>query len=200
MSVVVYTASDSFQAYIRGALDQVDDILSCLSPPSENPGKIHLLHVSSLGDDSISWLKKHATGNNSLITVACADQPNIREMLEFVQLGARGYCNSYMRSEHYQQMIRLLSAGQSWFPPQMLEQTFSLAQQAMSQNNEGDMLDELTAREKDTALAVSKGLSNKQIAEHLSISERTVKTHLTNIFKKLNIKDRVGLVLYLKKS
>ena len=58
----------------------------------------------------------------------------------------------------------------------------------------------LTAREKDIAHAVGEGKSNWQIADLYEISETTVKTHLSNIFKKLELKDRVGLVLYIKQA
>ena len=119
-------------------------------------------------------------------------------MLECVRLGARAYCNSHMAASHYDQMLRLLSEGQSWFPPRMLDETFRLARDAISPQPSQQILDRLTRREREVALAVSEGKSNREVADHLSISEATVKTHLTNVFKKLNVKDRVSLLLLLK--
>jgi DNA-binding NarL/FixJ family response regulator len=58
-----------------------------------------------------------------------------------------------------------------------------------------DELDDLSERELDVAQYVSKGLSNKQIAFEMDITERTVKAHLTSIFKKTNTKDRLSLAL-----
>jgi DNA-binding NarL/FixJ family response regulator len=52
-------------------------------------------------------------------------------------------------------------------------------------------------REKDVALAVGKGMNNKRIANDLGISERTVKTHLTRVFEKFHVKDRVALAIIL---
>ena len=127
--------------------------------------------------------------------------PNIREMLECVRLGARAYCNSYMAQVHYDQMLQLVGAGQSWFPPQMLDETFRLAREASNSKAADDSsLGALTEREKEIAMAVGEGKSNRQIADLFDISEPTVKTHLSNIFKKLELKDRVGLVLYLKQA
>jgi two-component system nitrate/nitrite response regulator NarL len=126
--------------------------------------------------------------------------PNIREMLECVRLGTKAYCNSHMATLHYHQMLQLLASGQSWFPPQMLNETFRLAQQAVKPALDQQQLEILTAREKDIAEAVAEGKSNRQIADLYDISEPTVKTHLSNIFKKLELKDRVGLVLYLKQA
>ena len=105
-----------------------------------------------------------------------------------------------MAALHYQQMLQQLENGQSWFPPQLLEQTFALAHQASNTPGTAKSLEALTSREKEIALAVAEGKSNRDIASQFKISERTVKAHLTNIFKKLQIKDRVGLVLHLKAS
>ena len=120
------------------------------------------------------------------VTVAvCSDLPGVGEMLECVRLGARAYCNSHMAAVHYQQMLRLLAQGQSWFPPHMLDETFRLAQQAIRPEPSSDLLQRLTDREREIALAVSEG---------------TVKSHLTSVFKKLEVKDRVALVLLLKQA
>jgi len=53
-------------------------------------------------------------------------------MLKCVRLGAKAYCNSHMVSAHYKQMLELLENGQSWFPPQMLDETFDIAKKATS--------------------------------------------------------------------
>ena len=147
----------------------------------------------------LEWLLKQVSGKPIRVGV-CSDLPNIREMLECVRLGAKAYCNSHMASLHYHQMLQLMENGQSWFPPQMLDETFRLAQQVASPSKNQEQLEILTAREKDIAFAVGEGKSNRQIADLFDISEPTVKSHLTSIFKKLELKDRVGLVLYLKQA
>ncbi len=58
----------------------------------------------------------------------------------------------------------------------------------------------LSNRELDVAKKISSGESNKQIAHELNISERTVKAHLTSIFKKLNVSDRLHLAILMKES
>ena len=59
-------------------------------------------------------------------------------------------------------------------------------------------LDDLTKRERQVAQAVADGLSNREIAERLSISERTVKARLTSVFQKVDVRDRVQLALLLR--
>ena len=94
----------------------------------------------------------------------------------------------------------MLTNGQSWFPPELLAQTFKLAQQAVDNAPTVAQLSDLTARENEIATYVAEGMSNREIAQHLGISEPTVKSHLTQIFRKLELNDRVGLVLHLKRA
>ena len=94
-------------------------------------------------------------------------------------------------------MVRLLTNGQSWFPPTLLSKAFDLARAAIPNVVH---LEKLTKREREIALAVAEGKNNKLIADQYNITERTVKSHLTHIFKKLDIKDRVSLVVYIKQA
>ena len=197
MDLVVYSTSRAFEQFLDRHLEMQFEFWPQLMPPPEESGKLYLLHISGMELSSYEWLLKYVSGNPIPVAV-CADVPNIREMLECVRLGAKAYCNSHMAAVHYQQMFGLLENGQSWFPPRMLEETFKLARQAVKPEPDSSSLNMLTNREKEIALAVADGKSNRQIADFLEISEPTVKTHLSSIFKKLDLKDRVGLVLYLK--
>jgi len=61
-----------------------------------------------------------------------------------------------------------------------------------------DLLDSVSKREREVMSLIAKGLTNKAIAKELNITEKTVKAHLTNIFSKLGVKDRLQLALYAK--
>jgi two-component system NarL family response regulator len=64
----------------------------------------------------------------------------------------------------------------------------------------GELLANLTRREYEIATLVGNGESNKQIARRLDITERTVKAHLTEVFRKLDVGDRLKLALIVKGS
>ena len=198
MQLIVFTKSDSFKNYIAGLPGLSVDFYSQWASFS-GTNQDCLVHHSTMGLETEEWVKNQVLHEGRNVGV-CSDQPNINDMLQFVKLGAHAYCNSFMRTAHYLQLIRMLSQGQSWFPPEMMVQTFELAHRAVHGRNIELLLKPLTTREKDIASAVSEGLSNKEIASKVSIAEPTVKTHLTNIFKKLQLKDRVELVLYLKQG
>jgi len=199
MKLIVFSVSRSFEKFLNRHLDIAFECHNELQIPSDDPEQLYLLHISGMELECYEWLLKQVSGKPIQVGV-CSDLPNIREMLECVRLGAKAYCNSHMATLHYHQMLELVENGQSWFPPQMLDETFRLAQQVASPSKNQEQLEILTAREKDIAFAVGEGKSNRQIADLFDISEPTVKSHLTSIFKKLDLKDRVGLVLYLKQA
>ncbi len=199
MKLIVYSASRSFEQFLNRHLETAFECRTELQAPSDDPDYLYLMHISGMELECYEWLLKNVSGKPIKVGV-CSDLPNIHEMLECVRLGAKAYCNSHMATLHYHQMLQLVENGQSWFPPEMLDETFRLAQQAVSPSRNQEQLEILTAREKDIALAVGEGKSNRQIADLFDISEPTVKSHLTSIFKKLDLKDRVGLVLYLKQA
>ncbi|MDJ0881056.1 MAG: response regulator transcription factor [Gammaproteobacteria bacterium] len=196
MKLKVYTSSSTFKQFIGGVFDLPVEFSSKLPVEPLQADVIHLVHAPSFTEESLQSLGE-IIDDKAKVGV-CADNPGIKQMLDCIQYGVKAYCNSFMQTQHYQHLVRLLDNGQSWFPPHLLEQTFALAHRAVSGNYLDSRLESLTNREKEVAKSVSEGLTNRQIADQFSISERTVKTHLTNIFKKLQIKDRVGLVLHLK--
>ena len=199
MKLTVYSKSSSFEHFLDEHLETEIEFKAQLQAPANDPEQLYLLHISGMELDCYEWLLRHVSGKPIPVGV-CSDLPNIREMLECVRLGAKAYCNSHMAALHYHQLLQLLGQGQSWFPPQMLDETFKLAQQSVKPAPAEKPLEMLTEREKEIALAVAEGKSNRQIADIYEISEPTVKTHLSNIFRKLELKDRVGLVLYLKQT
>jgi len=94
-------------------------------------------------------------------------------------------------------MIRAACAGQVWVDPRM---TGALVEELshLPEGGGGGGRDEngLTERELEIVRLVASGYKNKEVGQTLTISERTVKTHLTNVFQKLGVRDRVGLVMY----
>ncbi len=197
MDLRAYSSSRSFQDHLNRVVELPFDYRTDLDSSGPALARVSLLHISSPELADLEWISYWFKNTNRIIGV-CSDNPNIIEMLECVDAGCRAYCNSYMQKNNYQQMLRLLSNEQSWFPPSMLAQTFKLAHQSIKGKDADALLQPLTEREKEVAIAVSQGLSNRSISEQFEISERTVKAHLTNIFAKLDLKDRVALVIYLR--
>ncbi len=193
--LVVYSHSSSFEDHVRLLVNGEVTIRSALSPAVACAGCVYVVHAPSFTREIPGWLEK--TCKSGAVVAIADDTPGVESMLRFTRVGVNAYFNSYMAAPHYTQMIRLLTSGHSWFPPALLSQAFELARTAIPDEVR---LEKLTERERQIALAVAEGKNNKLIADECNITERTVKSHLTHIFKKLDIKDRVSLVVYLKQA
>lgn len=106
--------------------------------------------------------------------------------------GARGIVQKKCAMTHLIEAIRAVANGLVWLPPAL--------QLQLTRRWNSPAQDDLTPRECEIVSGVAVGLKNAEIGSKLEISEFTVKTHLTNIFQKLHVRDRVGLTLYALKS
>jgi len=104
-----------------------------------------------------------------------------------LRLGAKGIVQKRFAIESLLTAIHTVADGLVWMPP---------ALQAELADQESSPSRRLSPREAEIVRCVANGLRNAQVAEHLSISESTVKTHLNKIFQKLDIRDRMGLTHY----
>ncbi|MBA6414366.1 response regulator transcription factor [Parahaliea sp. F7430] len=122
--------------------------------------------------------------------------PSEQEALACLNLGARAYCHVEAAPEQLREIHVVLSHGGLWMPPSLVQRLMSLSLRVVpTPTPEHPQLDELTSRELMVAEQVALGASNQEIAAALSISERTVKAHLSSIFSKLGVRDRVQLAL-----
>ncbi len=130
--------------------------------------------------------------------LAVSNMPNYEEAARLIGYGIRGYGNKYMRDDNFQQAVSVVRAGQMWLIPSILNQFIRkmLPQQGGRETIEvPEFWDQVSKREKEVAQLVSKGLSNQEIADAIYVSLRTVKAHLTSIFRKTGCRDRMELAL-----
>jgi DNA-binding NarL/FixJ family response regulator len=105
-----------------------------------------------------------------------------------VRLGARAVVQKRFASETLMDAMRAAAKGLTWLPPAL--------QAELAKQWREPAVKTLTRREREIVRLVALGLRNAEIAKRLFISEVTVKTHLNNIFQKLSVRDRIGLVRY----
>lgn len=136
--------------------------------------------------------------------VVVSGVPEDREGLRAINEGARGYCHLFAVPEMLQEVAVVVQHGGLWVGPALVARlaaaTWSLTAPQASPQVQEDLQQLLSSRELEVAQAVARGLSNKEIAEKLFISERTVKAHLGSTFEKLHVRDRVQLVLRLNQG
>jgi two-component system, NarL family, nitrate/nitrite response regulator NarL len=130
--------------------------------------------------------------------VALSDQPDDEEALACFSAGARGYCNTHAVPELLRSVADVVLQGGLWIGEALMRRLLQgTARIAVSQPQSApaDWAVLLTDREREVALAVADGASNKEIARQLNITERTVKAHASAIFSKLQVRDRLQLSL-----
>jgi len=122
--------------------------------------------------------------------------------LDLFKAGVRGYCRSDIDPQLLKRVIVAVEVGELWIRrslvPRLLDELGARFSCGVHDKRAViGRLAYLTVREREIAALVGSGGTNKEIAKQLDISERTVKAHLTEIFRKLGIADRLKLALLL---
>jgi DNA-binding NarL/FixJ family response regulator len=115
--------------------------------------------------------------------------------------GARGFCSDDITPDLLNRAVHVVLEGEYWIPRKLITRMISeLASEnqssAAGRNFDNALVNTLTPRELQVARMVHLGGNNKMIARELDISERTVKAHLSAIFRKLDIENRLNLALF----
>lgn len=127
---------------------------------------------------------------------ALTNNQNFTEGTHLLSLGVKGYGNINMSKTTMRDALLVITKGNIWLYPEFLQMMITSYSKNLHEVNQ-EKLNLLSNREQEIASLVKKGLSNKEIANHSDITERTVKAHLSSIYEKLGIKDRVALVIKL---
>lgn len=135
------------------------------------------------------------------LIVVLANLPNQAEALFALSLGAMGYAHGYSAENTLKEIKTVVSNGGLWMGNELLQKLIQVSTKLTHTHTDyvESLLSKLTAREREVAVEAAKGLSNKEIARILNITERTVKAHLASIFETLQAKDRLQLALMLNK-
>jgi DNA-binding NarL/FixJ family response regulator len=135
-------------------------------------------------------------GHLSIIVLSSA--PEDAEGIAAMDAGVSGYCHAYANAATLRQVVEVVSSGELWVGRSLLTRLLKGVNQNIAQHTAhpvDDWRKQLTEREVEVAKMAAQGASNLGIAEVLGITERTVKAHLTSIFDKLDVADRLQLAL-----
>jgi DNA-binding NarL/FixJ family response regulator len=134
--------------------------------------------------------------------VALSNHVSQEEGLVCLEAGASGYTSALSNPTVLQQIAMVVENGGFWLGPDLMTRLrTSLARLMPHQVQEvQNKLASLSPREREVALAVAAGASNKEVARDMGITERTVKAHLSAIFENLGLRDRMQLIILLNGS
>lgn len=159
----------------------VDLVLSDLHMPSMN------------GIEMILHIRRRFPTVRVLVLTMAEDSTHIREAL---QAGAAGYVLKSAGKAELQKALLTVAAGQHYISDTVLQQLY---RQPEPTEKTDEVLTALTSREIDVIKLIAEEHSSNQIAEKLFISLNTVETHRKNLFKKLNVKNSLGLIKFALK-
>jgi DNA-binding NarL/FixJ family response regulator len=117
------------------------------------------------------------------------------QIVAAVNGGARGLMLKDAAPDELVDCLRAVANGELWHPPELVAEAFARYAESGSEGRSAAM-QLLTPRERQIVTLVAEGLSNKEIARALSVSEGTIKIHLHNIYKKLNVPNRTSLAAF----
>lgn len=127
-----------------------------------------------------------------MLTASAAEE----DVLTALKAGARGYILKGVSGDELIKIVRDVYSGEAYVTPALAASLLSeMRDKPVWQKPESSPLDELTEREKQILEGVAAGLSNKEIAQQLYLSEKTIKHYMTNILQKLQVRNRVEAAL-----
>ena len=134
-------------------------------------------------------------GNKILILEST---PKLINAQNWLLLGVHGYGNSMMNDIYLKSAIQTIKNGLTWLIPDI---TMEILSKLNSDSlNQKDVLNQLSKAEQQVAILLKDGLSNTKISEELKLSINTVKSHIKNIYLKLEVKDRFSFINLLNKK
>ena len=117
----------------------------------------------------------------------------VEYLIKAVDIGVDGYILKDSESAELKKAIFAITKGENYIQPDLIP---ALNSKMIEKNSDKDKIDSLTKREFEVLKLLAVGMYNKEIAEKLNISERTVKNHVSNIFKKLEVTDRTQAAVF----
>lgn len=121
-------------------------------------------------------------------------------ILKTLKLGANGYMLKDSNADSLIKGIRDVARGEKYIQPSVADLVSRSSNYDEYFNSCIDKINSLTKREYEVLILIAEGLNNKDIADRLYISEKTVKNHVSNIFKKLDLNDRVQAAIFAYKN
>lgn len=182
----------------------------------ELDGDIQVIEEAVDGEDCLEKLKTckpdvllldiNMPKKNGLEVLQCINKSNLKVkvlvltvhneveyLIKSVDIGVDGYILKDSESAELKKAIFAITKGENYIQPDLIP---ALNSKMIEKNSDKDKIDSLTKREFEVLKLLAVGMYNKEIAEKLNISERTVKNHVSNIFKKLEVTDRTQAAVF----
>jgi two-component system, NarL family, response regulator LiaR len=150
--------------------------------------------------DGISATRQVKSSSPDVKVIALTSFTEDDKVFPAIQAGACSYLLKDVSPDDLVEAIRAAFRGEARLHPEIMQRLMEQVTRQVPSRRSAPYSDEITERERDVVRLVAQGLSNHEIAKELVISEKTVKTHVSNILSKLNLEDRTQLAIYAIKN
>lgn len=178
-------------------ISEAADGIECLNRLEKFVPDILILDITmpeKNGLEVLEVIKKKEYDMKVLILTA---HNELQYLLKAIDIGADGYILKDSELDELKKAIQSVLSGEKYIQPSLIP---ALNNHLVYRDTNKDKIDMLTSRELEVLVQVASGMINKEIATNLNISERTVKNHVSNIFKKIDVSDRTQAAIYAIKN
>jgi DNA-binding NarL/FixJ family response regulator len=174
-------------------IEEASDGFECLDKLKVIHPDVLLLDIHMPKMDGLEVLKELKSKKNSVKVLILTVHSEVEYLVKAIDTGADGYLLKDSGSAELKQAITDILNDETYIQPSLIP---ALNSRLVNRDMDMEKLDSLTNREVEILAQVASGMFNKEIADNLCISERTVKNHISNIFKKIEVSDRTQAAVF----
>lgn len=171
--------------------------VECLEKLETLTPDVLLLDINMPEKNGIEVLEELKKNKSNVKVLILTVHNELEYLLKAVDIGVDGYILKDSESSELKKAIQFVCRGENYIQASLIP---ALNNRLVNRDIDKDKIDSLTNRELEVLIQVANGMFNKEIATNLNISERTVKNHISNIFKKIDVSDRTQAAVFAIKN
>lgn len=204
-SILILSENKALNQRCHSALSEAHEVNSVINLPEHYSADLVIMDTKKVEQSNELISTLHKNKNKTLIV---GEKWPEKAQINALMQGAAGYCDVNESPELLARAVDTILKGDIWIQRHLIPLVIGALvklnnkneQPTAMSNYDSKLLQGLSPRELEVANMVGIGQNNKEIAKQLTISERTVKAHLSSTFKKLNLPDRLHLALFIKEN
>lgn len=172
---------------------EAEDGVDCLEKLKICTPDVLLLDINMPRKNGLEVLQTLKSSKSKVKVLVLTVHNEVEYLMKAVDIGVDGYILKDSESAELKKAIFSIVEGENYIQPSLIP---SLNSKMIEKNRDEGKIESLTKRELEVLKLLAVGMYNKEIAEKLNISERTVKNHVSNIFKKIEVTDRTQAAVF----
>ena len=172
---------------------EAEDGVDCLAKLKKCTPDVLLLDINMPRKNGLEVLQSLKNSRSKIKVLVLTVHNDVEYLMKAVDIGVDGYILKDSESAELKKAIFAVAEGKNYIQPSLIP---ALNSKMIEKIRDEGKIDSLTKRELEVLKLLAVGMYNKEVAERLEISERTVKNHVSNIFKKLEVADRTQAAVF----